>query len=94
MRSIQDALYNWLTIKTVAEARPDDEAAKETYALFADMLFHEHGVTETKLEKYEEMYMVYYTAHGLEKTARFPSELIDCYVEQMEREPQKFQNYK
>ena len=28
MRSVQDALYNWLTIKTVAEARPDDSAAK------------------------------------------------------------------
>ncbi|MGQ0440713.1 YlaI family protein [Bacillus sp. B-TM1] len=29
MRSVQDALYNWLTIKTVAEARPDDSAAKK-----------------------------------------------------------------
>ena len=28
MRSVQDALYNWLTIKTVAEARPDDSVRK------------------------------------------------------------------
>ena len=28
MRSVQDALYNWLTIKTVVEARPDDSLCK------------------------------------------------------------------
>ena len=34
MRSVQDALYNWLTIKTVAEARPDDSAQKKHICYF------------------------------------------------------------
>ena len=34
MRSVQDALYNWLTIKTVAEARPDDSLQKKHICYF------------------------------------------------------------
>ena len=30
MGSLQDAIYNWLTIKVVADARPNDLAAVET----------------------------------------------------------------
>ena len=33
MRSVQDALYNWLTIKTVAEARPDDSAKRNIFVI-------------------------------------------------------------
>ncbi len=34
MHSIQDALYNWLTIKTVVEARPDDIVRKKPMSYF------------------------------------------------------------
>jgi len=93
MRSLQDALYNWLTIKIIAEARPTDEAAQETYALFDGVLKNDHGVEQVAIEKNEEMYLVTYTKEGQTKSTRFPTELIDCFLEQMEREPEKFQNY-
>ena len=51
MRSVQDALYNWLTIKTVAEARPDDSAAKETYLLFQNMVYEEHKLRNVEVER-------------------------------------------
>ncbi|MFX3624333.1 MAG: hypothetical protein ACE3JP_09890 [Ectobacillus sp.] len=93
MRSVQDALYNWLTIKVVAEARPDDKAAQETYELFDNILKEEHGVRNIVVEKHEEMYLVMYEKKEQAKSARFPLELIDCYLEQMVREPEKFKNY-
>ncbi|MBO9130311.1 hypothetical protein [Bacillus sp. 165] len=93
MRSVQDALYNWLTIKVVAEARPDDNAAQETYELFDSMLKEDHGITSVVIEKREEMYLITYDMQGITKSTRFPTELIDCYLDQMNREPEKFQNY-
>ena len=42
MKSVQDTLYNWLTIKVVCDARPDDTAAKETLNLFEEMLTDDH----------------------------------------------------
>lgn len=51
MRSVQDALYNWLTIKTVVEARPDDSAAKETYLLFQNMIYEEHKLRNVEVKK-------------------------------------------
>lgn len=51
MRSVQDALYNWLTIKTVAEARPHDAAAQETYLLFHNMLHEDHQLRDVTVEK-------------------------------------------
>ena len=79
MRSVQDALYNWLTIKTVAEARPDDSAAKETYLLFQNMVYEEHKLRNVEVEKNEEMYLITYEINGERKSARFPLEAIDCF---------------
>jgi hypothetical protein len=93
MHSVQDALYNWLTIKVVAEARPDDEAAQETYELFDSMLREDHGITSVTIEKLDEMYLVTYEKQGETKSTRFPAELIDCYLDHMKREPEKFRNY-
>ncbi|MFD3448001.1 hypothetical protein ACFDTO_25760 [Microbacteriaceae bacterium 4G12] len=93
MRSVQDALYNWLTIKVVAEARPDDQAAQETYQLFDEMLKQDHQIGKVDIEKYEDMYLVTYEKDAEKKSTRFPVELIDCYLEQMNREPEKYKNY-
>lgn len=64
MRSVQDALYNWLTIKTVAEARPYDCAAKETYLLFQNMIYEEHKLKNVEVKKNEEMYLITYEMNG------------------------------
>lgn len=51
MKSLQDALYNWLTIYVVARARPDDAAAQETAAFFKEILKRDFHVTNVKVKK-------------------------------------------
>lgn len=93
MKSLQDTLYNWLTIKVVADARPDDTAAQETFELFADMLKSDHNVSNIKVEKDELMYFIIFEKDGEEKKARFAAELIDIMYDEIEKEPEKYSNY-
>ncbi|MFC4320325.1 hypothetical protein [Litchfieldia salsa] len=93
MNSIQDALYNWLTIKIVADARPDDHAAIETYELFDQILIKEHGVTDIKIIKDDTFYHLSYLLQDEPKKTRFPIELIDIMYNQIEQEPEKYKNY-
>ncbi len=93
MSSLQDTLYNWLTIKVVADARKDDESAQDTTALFYDILTNEHGLKNIQIDKNDQMYLVHYTIGDEKKSTRFPIELIDVMLQQMEAEPERFKNY-
>jgi methionine-rich copper-binding protein CopC len=93
MKSLQDALYNWLTIKVVADARPNDQAAKETELFFAEILKKDFHVTNISVTKNEVMYAIKYEKDNEEKTARFPVELIEVMLEQINSEPEKYVNY-
>lgn len=93
MNSLQDALYNWLTIKVVIDERPDDTAAVETEALFHDMLTEEHSVSNIEITKDENFYFVHYDHNGERKKSRFPCELIDVMLNQINDEPEKYINY-
>ncbi|WP_246944122.1 hypothetical protein [Bacillus pinisoli] len=93
MNSLQDTLYNWLTIKVVADVRKDDIAAQETAAFFYEMLTEDHHLKDIQVEKDDQMYRVTYSIDDVEKQARFPVELIDIMIDQMEAEPEKFINY-
>ncbi|RSK26886.1 hypothetical protein EJF36_08405 [Bacillus sp. HMF5848] len=93
MKSLQDALYNWLTIKVVSDARPDDYAAKDTYQLFNDILVNTHHVSDIVIHKDDVMYQLTFKQDNEAKTARFPVELIDCILEQIQSEPEKYKNY-
>lgn len=93
MKSLQDDLYNWLTIKVVADARPEDTAANETEEFFFSMLKEDHHVEEVSVDKEEGMYYVTYKVAGETKKTRFPVELIDIMHNQIESNPEKYQNY-
>lgn len=93
MKSLQDAIYNWLTIKVVAEARPDDTAAKDTFDLFEDILVNEFKLKDIEIQKDDVMYLVKYTIDGELKSARFPIELIDIMHNQIQQHPERYQNY-
>ncbi|MDF0725335.1 hypothetical protein PY093_01260 [Cytobacillus sp. S13-E01] len=93
MNSLQDAIYNWLTIKVVVDARPDDTAAQETYELFNNMLLNDHKLSNIIVKKDDVMYEVFYEKDGESKKARFPIELIDIMHDQIEKEPEKYNNY-
>ncbi|MGO4887932.1 hypothetical protein ACJ2A9_09250 [Anaerobacillus sp. MEB173] len=84
---LQDALYNWLTIKVVADARPDDQAAIDTYNFFNEMLTVDHKVEKLEVESDDVMYYVYYWIDGQMDKKQFPLEMIDCLLEGIESEP-------
>ncbi|MEH7388481.1 hypothetical protein V7147_24245 [Bacillus sp. JJ1521] len=93
MKSLQDAIYNWLTIKVVAEARPDDTAAKDTFDLFEDILVNEFKLKDIEIQKDDVMYLVTYTIDGGVKSVRFPTELIEIMHDQIQQHPERYQNY-
>lgn len=95
MNSLQDTIYNWLTIKVVCDARPDDSAALETMELFEGMLVDNYGVSPSELviETDEDMYYVHYERDGERKKTRYPRELIEVMLSQINMEPDKFCNY-
>ncbi|MEC0229757.1 hypothetical protein [Paenibacillus alba] len=47
--NLQDTFFNWLQMYIVHQARPDDEAAKETLDFFALILREDHGVQHLEL---------------------------------------------
>lgn len=91
MKSVQDVLYNWLTIKVVCDARPDDTAAGETLTHFEELL-SEHQVSNIELTKDDVMYYVSYQQGDEQKKTRFPRELIEIMLNQINREPEKYAN--
>lgn len=93
MKSLQDAIYNWLTIKIVAEARPDDKAAWETFELFEDILINEFKLKDIEIKKDEVMYLVTYNVDSEEKSVRFPTELIEVMHDQIQEHPERYENY-
>lgn len=93
MKSLQDALYNWLTIKVVCDARPDDTAAIETRDLFENVLREDHGVSNIEVKKEDPMYFVSYDVNGENKKQRYPVELIDIMLSQINQNPERYENY-
>lgn len=93
MYSLQDTLYNWLTIKVVCDARPDDTAARETMDLFEKSLLEDHNVTGMEIKKEEPMYYVSYTVNGEQKKQRYSIELIDIMLNQINENPERYENF-
>jgi hypothetical protein len=92
MKSVQDTLYNWLTIKVVCDARPDDTAARDTLNLFEEMLT-ELNLTNIEVTTDVVMYYVSYQQGEEMKKTRFPRELIEVMLQQINQEPEKYENY-
>ncbi len=85
--NLQDALYNWLSIKVVHEARRDDQAALDTYEFFTTILTEDHKLEEIEVEVDDPMYIVNYVKDGNKEQKQFPIELIEALLVQIESEP-------
>lgn len=92
MDNIQDALYNWLTIKIVCMERPDDNAAIETEKMFYNMLVEQHKVSDLNIEKDDTMYNITYQKDGMTKKNRFPKDLVEVMINHINAEPEKYKN--
>ncbi len=93
MHSLQDALYNWLTIKVVSDARPNDTAAAETLKHFDEMLANEYQLANVEISKDNSMYYVNYQKGEESNKTRFPRELIEVMLEQINLAPEKYDNF-
>ncbi|HET7657398.1 MAG TPA: hypothetical protein VFK37_03835 [Bacillales bacterium] len=84
---LQDALYNWLSIKKVAEARPDDRAAEETCDFFQEILEEDHHLENLNVSLQEDRYIVHYRIDGQDESKQFPKALVDALLNSIESEP-------
>jgi len=72
---LEDALFNWLQIQIVSDARPDDGAAAETLSFFAQILVEDHCLTDFAIAKIDDtMIHVKYAKDGRAKLQLFPRE--------------------
>ncbi|WP_226658475.1 hypothetical protein [Pseudalkalibacillus hwajinpoensis] len=85
--NLQDTMYNWLSIKVVANERQDDQAAQDTYAFFLEILTEDHQVSDLDVEVSQEYYVVRYRQNGKEDSKKFPVELIEALLTSIENEP-------
>lgn len=91
--NVHDSIYNWLTIKVVTDARPEDEAATETEEMFLQMLKNDHGINEIQYEKADLFYHVSYRDNEDSKSTKYPIELIEVMLKQILAEPEKYKNF-
>lgn len=71
----EDALFYWLQIKLVVNARPDDDAAHQTVAFFEQVLQEDHGLSSFAIAEMDDtLILVQYTKDGASMQQRFPRE--------------------
>ncbi|WP_394175100.1 hypothetical protein [Guptibacillus hwajinpoensis] len=85
--NLQDAMYNWLSIKVVAEERETDQAAQDTSRFFEEILIEDHGLTDIKIEVTTDYYVVNYQMNNQQNSKKFPIELIDALLLSIQNEP-------
>jgi hypothetical protein len=88
---LEDALFNWLQIKIVAEARSEDEAAEETRLFFEQILREDHAVTDFETTRDATMYHISYTVEGKRKRLMFNQESVEQLLADINSNP-KYNN--
>lgn len=85
--NLRDALFNWLQISIVAEARPEDKAAAETADFFEVILREDHRLTEFQVSKDETMYRIRYTGEDGAKLIMFDRESAEQLLADINSNP-------
>lgn len=86
--NFNDALLYWLQIKVVAEQRADDRAASETLKFFEVVLKEDHELQHVHVSSVDDdMYYIEYEKDGEVKSQRFPRELVDKLLEDINSNP-------
>lgn len=76
--NLQDALLYWAQIKHVANSRVDDMAAQETCRFFEEILTEDHQLRNVHIASMDDvMYLVQYEKQDETHTQRFPKELVE-----------------
>lgn len=84
---MENALFNWLQIYVVSKARPHDQAAKNTVDFFHSMLVDDHGLHDLEVQTDDMMYTVRYTLKGETLAKKYPREVVEQLLADIEAEP-------
>ena len=84
---LQNALFNWLQIKIVADGRPDDLAAADTADFFAQILREDHSLDHIEYELNEDLIIVHYARGGEDNSQRFDRSYAEKLLRDIELEP-------
>ncbi|MFS1513496.1 hypothetical protein VQL36_13790 [Chengkuizengella sp. SCS-71B] len=87
--NLQDAFFNWLQMKVVYKARPNDASALKTLEFFESILIEDHHLTNIDmcLSDDDLMYQVTYTQKDEVKTKKFDREIVDQLLEEINSNP-------
>lgn len=84
---LENAIFNWLQIKVVAEARPNDQAAKKTVDFFYEILVEDHSLQDIRVEADDTMYTVRYRVKSKPTEKKYPREVAEQLLHDIENEP-------
>ncbi len=90
----RDALFNWLQMKIVAEARPTDQAAKETMDFFDMILKEDLHIHEISVHLEDDVsYVVHYNQENEKHTLRIDRESVEKLLADINENPIYNQQY-
>src|SRR4051812_26697109 len=84
---LEDALFNWLQIKIVAEARKDDLAAEDTRLFFEEILREDHSISNLESTGDENMVHISYVVDGVQKKLMFDKESAEQLLHDINSNP-------
>jgi len=85
---LDDALFNWLQIKLVAEGRPGDRAAEDTVAFFEQILSEDHGLESFEIQTVDDtMVHVAYMKDGKRRTQLYDRESAEQLLADINANP-------
>jgi hypothetical protein len=76
---LTDALFYWLQLRLLADARPGDEAARESLAWFARVLAEDHGLASFEITAMDgnKIHMTYTVRGEAPRTVWFDREAAE-----------------
>jgi len=84
---MEKAIFNWLQIAVVHEARPEDKAAEKTSAFFKEILREDHQLDKVSYERDDFHYIVTYEREGKVEKKTFATSTVEKLIEDIENEP-------
>ncbi|MDR6224851.1 hypothetical protein [Desmospora profundinema] len=91
--TVKEALFNWLQIKVVSDARPQDRSAEETTRFFHHILKEDHGVEEIQVRLEKDGYHVRYRQSDHQQEVRYDREQVEQLLISIEAEPKYNQTF-
>jgi hypothetical protein len=84
---LRHALFHWLQMQIVCEARPKDRSAKETMLFFEEALREDHQVTQLQKKGEQEQYVIRFRKADEEQTQTFSRTTAEQLLQDILAEP-------